>query len=337
MGFRDNRIFKSASKVVDLAKRHIVIASFLLIMFLVVGSFVGYKTTRWLETPEFCAISVCHKSMTPYSEYFIASAHGQRNLDYQCMECHAEVRLATVQNKYMGTLLSHAIDSPPAFIGLLEGKIPEPEFDPLYPTVPSERCLRCHAPDSNIENAFPVTAEDHSKPIDVSEQFEWVPENPRGNKYACKNCHVFVTHPSDTELLPTERGEKYDFTHPGFPKIDFGPWQQAHWHLLRDGGKGGLEFEYSGNSGKNSFEVTSKDIVINGVERRLDKGMCKICHKIDRLRPENMDGKCQGCHNKGVITLFEHEPPLHLPNPNDYIGAKGVVGGPIAGGESSGH
>lgn len=325
MGFRDNKVIKGIFTALAIAKRHIVVASFLFLIFLAVGSFVGYKTTRWLETPEFCSISVCHSSMGAYSEYFKLSAHGQHNLDYQCMECHGETRLGPIENKYMGTLLSHVTDSPPAFIGLFQGKKPEAEFDPYYPVLPSERCLRCHAPDAKGEHTFPVTTEDHSKPLDVSEQFKWTLENPRGAKYQCKNCHNFITHPSDTELIPTERGEKYEYIHPGFPNIYFGPWQQSHWHILRDGGKGGLEYRYNGNAHDNIFEVTSKDLVINGVPRQLDESMCQICHKTKR--PESIDGKCQGCHNKGNITLFEHGPFLHLPNLNDYVGAKGIVGG----------
>jgi hypothetical protein len=256
------------------------------------------------------------------------------------MECHAETRIGPIQTKYLGTLMSHALDGPPLFLAVIEGKIPPTEFDPFIPTIQSERCLRCHAPDADIDDAYPVTAEDHSSPIDVSEMFEWTLENPRGNKYVCKNCHSFIAHPTDTELLPTERGEKYENTHPGFPKIDFGPWQQSHWHLLREekNDEGGeLEFVYNGENGENSFRMTHEELEINGVERSLDTDMCKICHKIERLRPENMDGKCQGCHNQGEITLYEHEPILHLPNPNDKFGTTGVVGGPIAGGEAGGH
>ncbi len=246
MGLRDrlgrlknSRAVGGISKIIEWANLNKATAAFLLIIFIAVGSVAGYKTTRWLETPQFCSISVCHTSMYPYAEYFIQSAHGQAQTNYKCMDCHGETRIGPIENKYLGVMLSHALDSPPVLIGLVEGKIPDPQFDPLYPTVPSERCLRCHAPDADIEDAYPVTAKDHSSPIDVSKEFEWVLENPRGNKYVCKNCHAFVVHPSDTELLPTERGKKYDYAHPGFPKINFGPWQQAHWHLLRDGGKGG--------------------------------------------------------------------------------------------------
>jgi hypothetical protein len=328
MGLRDNRVFRLIAKIIDLYKRNFVIGTFLIIIFLIVGSFVGYKTTRWMETPQFCAIAICHKSMYPYGVAWEQSAHAQRNLGFKCMECHAEVRLGPVQTKYFGTLLSHGLDGPPLMLAVIQGKIPPTEFDPLLPTIQSERCLRCHAPDANIPEAFPVTAEDHSRPIDVSEMFEWTIENPRGTKYVCKNCHPFIAHPTDTENLPTERGEKYEYTHPGFPKIDFGPWQQTHLHLLRDGGKDGKEFVYSGESHETSFKITADEIEINGVERKLDTSMCKICHKIERLRPENMDGKCQGCHNHGEITLFEHHPIPHLPNPNDYFGTKGIVGGP---------
>lgn len=341
MGLRDrfgnNKILGGVSKLLGLAKANTLLSIFVILIFLVVGSFIGYKSTKWLETPEFCEIAICHPSMNPYSEYFRQSAHGQADLGFKCMECHGEVRIGPIKTKYFGVLMSHAIDSPPAMIGTFQGKIPHPEFDPLYPTVPSERCLRCHAPDADIEDAYPVTAADHSSPIDVSEMFEWTIENPRGNKYVCKNCHSFVVHPSDTELLPTERGEKYDFTHPGFPQINLGPWQQTHYHLLRDGGREGKEFIYSGESSEASFEITADSLEINSIERKLDKEMCKICHKIERLRPENMDAKCQGCHNHGEITLFEHEPVMHLPNPNDRYGTTGIVGGPIAGGEGSGH
>jgi hypothetical protein len=332
MGFVDSKTIKGIYNVLGLAKRHFIVSSFLIIIFLIVGSYAGYKTTRWLETPEFCSISVCHASMAAYSQYFKISSHGQHNLEYQCMECHGETRLGPIENKYLGTLLSHVTDSPPAFIGLILGRTPDPKFDPFYPSVPNERCLRCHAPDAKGKDAFPLMGDHHKYPIDVREECDWAIENPRGLKYQCKNCHNFITHPTDTELLPTERGKKYDYTHPGFPKIDFGPWQQAHLHLLGGGGND-LEFRYAGNSEENVFEVTADDLVINGVPRRLDKNMCKICHKLEKMRPENMDGKCQGCHNDGKITLFEHEPRLHLPNLNDYIGAKGIVGG----GEVNGH
>jgi hypothetical protein len=341
MDLMNNRVVKSAldiaNKIIDLAWKYKAATIFFLALFLIVGSFVGYKTTRWMESPEFCAISICHKSMIPYGETWKKSAHAQQNLGYKCMECHAEKRIGPIQTKYFGTLMSHALDGPPLFLAVLEGKIPPTEFDPLLPIIQSERCLRCHAPDADIDDAYPVTAEDHSSPIDVSEMFEWTIENPRGKKYVCKNCHPFITHPSDTELLPTERGEKYDYTHPAYPKIDFGPWQQTHFHLLREGGKEGKEFVYSGESNETTYKITANEIEINGIERKLDKNMCKICHKVDELRPENMDGKCQGCHNHGEITLYEHEPIPHLPNPNDYFGIKGIVGGPIAGGEAGEH
>ncbi len=331
MGLRDLGPIKQIMGGLTKSAPRIALSIVLLIVFLGAGSFVGYKTTRYLETPEFCAISICHASMGAYSELYTISSHGQRNPSYQCMECHAETRLGTVENKYVGTLLSHVIDSPPAFIGLFQGKKPEPEFDPFYPTLPSERCLRCHAPDSKVENAFPVTARDHSTPIDVSEQFEWVLENPRGFKYQCKNCHSFITHPSDTELLPTERGEKYEYTHPGFPNMDLGTWQQSHWHLLREANEE-LQFRYySGEEGE-TFEVTARELKVNGIPRQLDREMCMVCHKL--RRPEDIDGKCQGCHAEGEITLFEHGEYMHIPNPNDYIGAKGIIG---FGGETDGH
>ncbi len=325
MGFREKTAV-GVSKIFGTAKRHLIITTFLFVIFLLVGSYAGYETTRWLETPEFCSIAVCHKSMYPYSELYRQSAHGQRNMEYKCMECHGETRLGTIENKFAGVLLSHAIDSPPAFIALFQGKTSDPEFDPFYPRVVSERCLRCHAPEAEGFNTYPVTAQDHSEPIDVSEQFEWVLENPRGSKYECKNCHSFITHPSDTKLIPTERGEKYEYTHPGFPRLDFGTWQQSHWHLLRNGGNGDLEFIYSRENEGETYEVTSRSLVVNGELRHLDTSMCKICHKLERLRPENMDGKCQGCHNQGEITLYEHEPHIHIPNPNDFIGAKGIIG-----------
>jgi nitrate reductase cytochrome c-type subunit len=334
---KDNRILRSVSRIIELGRAHIVLASVLIIVFLVVGSFAGYKTTKYMESPEFCAISICHKSMAPYGEAWKKSSHAQQNLGYKCMECHAETRIGPIQTKYFGTLMSHALDGPPLFLAVIEGKVPHTEFDPFIPTIQSERCLRCHAPDADNDDAYPVSAEDHSSPIDVSEMFEWTLENPRGNKYVCKNCHSFIAHPTDTEILPSERGEKYESTHPGFPKIDLGAWQQTHFHLLRDGGKDGKEFVYSGEDHENDFKITASDIEINRVARSLDKDMCLICHKIERLRPENMDGKCQGCHNHGEITLYHHEPILHLPNPNDKFGTIGVVGGPLAGGEAGGH
>jgi len=337
MGNRE-KISKVTSKFLRSANRHLVLTSFLFLIFLIVGGYAGYETTRWLETPEFCSIAVCHKSMYPYSEYYRQSAHGQRNMEYKCMECHGETRLGTIENKFAGVLLSHVIDSPPAFIALFQGKTSDPKFDPFYPNVPNERCLYCHSPDAQGLNTYPVTAVAHSDPIDVSEQFEWTLENPRGQKYMCKNCHSFITHPSDTELIPTERGVKFDFTHPGFPSLDFGTWQQTHWHLLRGGADGDLEFIYAGENDGSTYEVTDRALVVNGELRTLDTSMCKICHKVERLRPENMDGKCQGCHNHGEITLFEHEPQMHIPNPNDYFGATGIIGaGDHNGGESDGH
>lgn len=331
----DNVLVKSLRKLNDIAMANKALAIFLLLIFLIVGSVAGYKGTRWMETPQFCEIAICHPSMNPYSTYFVESAHGQAQIEYQCMECHGETRVGPLENKYLGVLLSHAVDSAPAGIATIEGKKPETEFDPLYPTVPSERCLRCHASDADHKDAFPVTAEDHSSPIDVSEMFQWTIDNPRGNKYVCKNCHSFITHPTDTELLPTERSEEFGTKHPGFPKIDLGQWQQVHLHLLRDGGKPGKDFVYTGTTADgDTYRVSAYKLEINGVERKLDHQMCIICHKVENLRPENLDAKCQGCHNGGIVTLFEHEPHWHVPNPNDYIGTKGVVGGPIAGGEA---
>ncbi|GBE19025.1 hypothetical protein BMS3Abin16_01637 [archaeon BMS3Abin16] len=339
--YRNSRVNKGLSKIIGAAKAHKILTVFLLIIFLVGGSFAGYKTTKWMESPQFCAIAICHKSMAPYGEAWQESSHAQQNLGYRCMECHAEKRIGPIETKYFGTLMSHALDGPPLFLAVIEGKIPNTEFDPYTPIIQSERCLRCHAPDADIPDAYPVTAEDHSSPIDVSEMFEWTIENPRGNKYVCKNCHSYITHPTDTELLPTERGEEYNNTHPGFPKIDFGPWQQTHWHLLRASGEHSegreLQFVYKGESNGTTFKITHNKLEINGVERKLDKDMCLICHKLEKLRPENMDGKCQGCHNQGKITMYEHEPILHLPNPNDDFGTKGIVGGPVAGGEEGGH
>jgi|GEM_PF-3390123 len=342
MGLRDrykkSRVNKGLSIIIGAAKSHIILTVFLLIIVLVGGSFAGYKTTKWMETAEFCAIAICHESMAPYGEAWRPSAHAQQDHGYKCMECHAEVRIGPVDTKYFGTLMSHALDGAPLAVAVVQGKIPHTEFDPYIPNVPSERCLRCHAPDSTREDGFPVTAEDHSSPIDVSEMFEWTIENPRGNKYNCKNCHTAIAHPTDTEILPSERGEKYDNTHPGFPKIDFGPWQQAHYHLLNTDANE-KEFVYTGESQGTEFQLTGSEIEINGVQRQLDRDMCLICHKLENLRPENMDGKCQGCHNQGEITMFHHEPILHLPNPNNNFGTTGVVGGPVAGdgGDSGGH
>ncbi len=336
--YRNSRVNKGLSKAIGAAKAHVILTLLLLIIFLVGGSFAGYKTTKWMESAQFCAIAICHESMAPYGEAWGQSAHAQQNLGYKCMECHAERRIGPIQTKYFGTLMSHGLDGPPLMLAVIEGKIPHTEFDPYVPIVQSERCLRCHAPDADHDDAYPVTAEDHSSPIDVSEMFEWTIENPRGNKYNCKNCHNFVVHPTDTKTLPSERGEKYENTHPGFPKIDFGPWQQAHYHLLNTEGNE-KEFVYSGESLGTDFKLTGSEIEINGIQRHLDRDMCLICHKLENLRPENMDGKCQGCHNHGEITLFHHEAILHLPNPNDNFGTTGVVGGPVAGdgGDSGGH
>ncbi len=295
--------------ITNIIRKEKTILASLVVLLLIVISLGGYGVTKFMETPTFCA-DLCH-SMKPYGQLFLQSGHAAGDLDYKCMECHGEVRLGPIRNKYAGTVYSHVTDGAATLIAFVLGREPNVEFDPDYPRIPSERCLRCHAPSAitvskilSNKNAYPVTAEMHSKPINVSEEFEWVLNNPRGSRYQCKVCHPSITHPKDGELLPTGRGEKYNFTHPdtGLP-LD--AWTQIHWWALRLG-----------------------TLNIEGELKVIDRDTCKRedCHT-GNLEPENMDRQCQGCHSEDhtVEPPEEREVPIsaRIPNINDYIGVKG--------------
>lgn len=151
---------------------------------------------------------------------------------------------------------------------------------------------------------YPVTAEMHSEPINVSEEFNWVLNNPRGSRYQCKVCHPDITHPTGGELLPTEKGKKYNFTHP-YTKLPLDAWTQIHWWALRLG-----------------------ELNIDGEIKEVNIETCKRedCHP-GTLQPEN--AVCQGCHSEDhtVEPPEEREVPIaaRIPNINDYIGVKGAI------------
>ncbi len=281
------------------------------VLFLIVVSAGGYGVTKFMETPTFCG-DLCH-SQNPYGQLYRLSGHAAGDMDYKCMECHGEVRLGPIRNKYAGTLYSHVTDGVATLIAFAQGREPNAEFDPDYPRVPSERCLRCHAPATITvpallanKNMYPVTAEMHSEPINVSQEFLWVLENPRGWRYQCKVCHYSVTHPTNGVLLPTERGKKYDFTHPD-TDLPMDMWTQIHWWALRLGA-----------------------LDIDGELREVDRESCKRedCHQ-GKLEAENIARECQGCHSKDrtVEPPEEREVPIaaRIPNINDYFGVKGEV------------
>jgi hypothetical protein len=237
----------------------------LFLLIIPLSTFGGYKTTRALDSPAFC--DNCH-AMEPYAQTFRNSSHGKLQLAYGCMECHGDVKAGFVESRYLGKLSTHFYDGPSILVGALKGEHPDTSFNPTKPRIPSERCLACHNPDPDKRlektNIYPVTPEDHSKPIDVSEEFKWVLENPTGEKYQCRICHSFVVHSTDGPLLPTERGKKWNFIHPGIPSVPLAEWKQYHFKAL-----------------------------IGGEQ---DIGVCKTCH-VGSLRPAEVDTQCQGCHS----------------------------------------
>lgn len=232
----------------------------------------GYKTAKALDSPAFC--DSCH-AMGPYAQTFYNSSHGKHSLTYGCMECHGDVKAGFVESRYLGKLYSHLRDGPLILIGTIKGDSPDIAFDPKKPWIPSERCLACHHPDQDkrIEkiNAYPVTPEDHSKPINVSKEFAWVLENPRGVEYQCRICHSLVVHSTDGILIPTERGKKWNFTHPSIPNVPLDYWKQNHFKVLIRG------------------------------EQNIR--LCQACH-VNKLDPINIGVECQGCHSKNhQVTL----------------------------------
>lgn len=262
---------------------------------------LGGGGLKFLESPGFCG--GCH-SMKPYAALYDRSSHGSFQPEYQCMECHGEVRVGELRNKFVGVLYSHLHDGPPTVIAHLQGRAPTAEFDPDYPVIPSERCLRCHAPDATGKNAFPQTVKTHSKPIDVSSQFAWVLSNPRGGRYQCKTCHAYITHPTGGPLLPL--GRKSDKRSHPFFKTSLDIVTQIHIRALDQG-----------------------FIKIGGRIRKFTTGTCRRCHTgnvaAGRGRP-----LCQGCHSSShtVKPPAVRYVPLstRVPDINDSCGVKGEVG-----------
>lgn len=236
----------------------------LLALFLVqsVGS-----ALKFADGPSFCGS--CH-SMKPYAALYSRSSHGSFRPEFQCMECHGEVRVGEVKNKFFGVLYSHLRDGPPTVVAHFQGRAPKAEFDPDYPVIPSERCLRCHAPAAEGKNAFPLTVRTHTKPIDVSTEFDWVIRNPRGKRYQCKTCHSYITHPTGGPLLPLEEKSNQP-SHPFF-RTSYDIVIQIHIRVLDQG-----------------------FLKIDGKIQKADKDTCERCH-IGDLAPERARPLCRGCH-----------------------------------------
>jgi hypothetical protein len=160
------------------------------------------------------------------------------------------------------------------------GKAPDPEFDLDIPRIPNERCMVCHSENSGGKDAYPIKPESHEAPIDVSEEFLLARESPKTQE--CKNCHPAIAHPTDGRLIPTERGEKYNFTHPAFSYFhnpdnsalfDFASLKQKHWNIS-----------------KNTW------ITVNGMKRQLNLKTCRKCHR-GSLRAKEVAVECEGCHS----------------------------------------
>lgn len=340
-------IIKSIFSLVMAHKVAVIVA---LTILAPVSAVVGYQSIRFMETPAFCAILICHDSMQPYNEVWAMTSHSKINSDYRCMDCHSDDRVGPIKNMLLAELYGHNMDAPPTSVGIIQGKRVETEFDPHVPHIPNERCARCHAPDAVPDTAwpakgarvYPLTINSHFAPINVRSEFEYTLNNPRGTRYECKICHSTVAHPTNSELLPKERGEKYNFIHPGFPTVPTDIWGITHYHLFTDN-EGDLAFVYSGTvelpqpdgtTRMRSYRITADELQMDDVQRDLDLKMCEICHK-GEWEPEHIDAVCQGCHSEEhKVTHYKHVPHNWLvslfkktPNINDYYGVTGEVGG----------
>lgn len=241
---------------------------------------VFYVGNFFLGTPEFCALSICHEgrgTMAPYTETYWESPHGKQNFKFECMECHGPVNVVGINTPYLTKWWGHSKDGLLTWVKFFQGIDPTVELELGGSRPTNERCLYCHGENAVGEGdgkVYPLEEDAMSSPIDVTEKFEQAKNNPNG--YECMFCHAYITHPYDGRKLKTPRGAKYNYTHPGFPKIDLGTWKQQHWHAIGEG----------------------KPIMVNGVERQVDAEMCKICHQ-GKLAPEKLAEEnvfCYGCH-----------------------------------------
>jgi hypothetical protein len=218
--------------------------------------------------------------MKPYVETYKSSPHGRHGLTYHCMSCHGEMGVGSLKSKYLGNLVSHALDGPPRLYAQLKNVTPNPEVDFQYPPVPNERCLLCHAENAWGRDADPLTPESHATPIDVVDEFLSAVQSPETQE--CKYCHPAISHPTDGKLIPTERGEKYDFAHPAFSYfydsghpmlIDIAAMKQLHWNISKN-----------------------RWIMVNGMQREINMKTCRKCHR-GSLRPKEVAEECEGCHS----------------------------------------
>jgi len=250
-----------------------------------------YVGNFFLGTPEFCSLAICHEgrgTMAPYTEMFWESRHGQQHLKFECMECHGPVNVLGIKTPYLTKWWGHAKDGLITWVKFFQGIDPTVEFELGGSRPTNERCLYCHAKNAvghGDGKVYPLEDDAMSSPIDVTEKFEQAKKNPKG--FECMFCHAYITHSYDGRKLPTPRGEKYNYTHPGFPRIDLGVWKQKHWHAVAYG----------------------EPVVVNGVPRHVDEEMCKICHS-GELAPEELAKEnvfCYGCH-----TTEEWEDPVEV-------------------------
>jgi len=241
---------------------------------------VFYVGNFFLGTPEFCALSICHKgrgTMAPYTEMFWDSPHGKQNLKFECMECHGPVNVLGIKTPYLTKWYGHAKDGLLTWVKFFQGIDPTATLELGGSRPTNERCLYCHA-ENAVGNGdgkvFPLADDAMSKPIDATEKFEKAKNNPKG--FECMFCHAYITHSYDGAKLPTPRGAKYNYTHPGFPKMDLGEWKQKHWRAVAYG----------------------EPVVVDGVERKVNKDVCTVCHS-GTLSPQSLAENnvfCYGCH-----------------------------------------
>lgn len=297
---RENRIVKWLNEhLISWVKEHKITALFTALLILAVLFVDVFLVGNYfLGTPEFCALTICHKgrgTMAPYTEMYWESRHGKMNFKFECMECHGAVEVLGIKNPYITKWYSHATDGLITWVYFFEGIDPTEELELGGSRPKNKRCLFCH--DKNAKGhgdgkVYPLSDDAMSKPIDVTDKFLQAKRNPDG--WECLFCHAYITHSYDGKLLPTERGRKYNFTHPGFPRIDLGKWKQLHWHAVAYG----------------------EPVLVNGVYRKVDEEVCKICHQ-GELAPEKLAEKnifCYGCHRakdwenpEEVVKMFEEK------------------------------
>lgn len=270
------RLLDTVSNLKGWAGRHPGLAIGIAAIAIVALLAVGKPVYEYSNSPEFCG--TCHTMDTAVASYE-QSRHRTVGLQDGCMGCHSHVRIGPIENKLVANLKDHAVEGTKDLIMYFAGGEVHPDINYTVPHLENERCLYCHSTDPRAipSSQHPVTAADHSTPIDVSEQFEKAVANPR--EQDCRVCHVYTAHPTGGEARPYPEAFRFT-THPE-PAVDTGKWKAYHWHYLADG----------------EVETADGDVV------QIQKTDCYDCHR-SYMAPQNFNlsnrakgyESCPNCH-----------------------------------------